>query len=165
MTRQKKSRKSGPLAPRKVDRLSVPKVASTPKKAKGKGRPAGSRLAPVKPKEISNQKVPGSTDPRHGSKKPIPLAVSKAALTPAEAFAAIEDDERLQSLLARIEDGQVLNKTDQAYVDSQLERYQALAAELGIDLEAEDDDREDDDDWEYDTSDMLDEDLPDLDKS
>lgn len=163
MTRQKKSRKPGPLAPRKVERSSVPRAVGAPKKEKGKGLPAGSRMAPQKNARMMNNDQVQVKDPRHGSKQPISLSIPQRKLPPEQEFAAIENDEKLQTLLARIEDGHILNKTEQAYVDSQLERYRVLATELGIDLD-EGDEAEDDEHWEYDTSDMLDDDEADFDK-
>lgn len=59
-------------------------------------------------------------------------------------FARLENDPRLQDLLARLDAGDTIAPEDQVWVDQQLDRYQQLADELGVDLETED--AEDDED-------------------
>ncbi|HHB1426896.1 TPA: Der GTPase-activating protein YihI [Serratia odorifera] len=96
-------------------------------------------------------------DPRIGSKTPVPLlvegkvkakpqskpkAVAKPRLTPEEELAKLENDERLDALLDRIDDGETLSAEDQAYVDQTLDRIDALMEQLGIELGDDDDDEE-----------------------
>ncbi len=157
MTRQKKTRKSGPLAVRKAERPETKQQKGKAGKEKGKGLPSGARYATTNAQHAGKDSTDSKRDPRHGSKKPIALAVQPKAMKPAEEFAWIENDKKLQGLLTQLEDGLVLNKKDQVYVDTQLQRYQELANQLGIDLNEADEDE--DDDWEYDTSDMLDDEL------
>ncbi|WP_185960734.1 Der GTPase-activating protein YihI [Aliidiomarina halalkaliphila] len=163
MTRQKKTRKSGPLALRKAERPEAKQQKGKAGKDKGKGLPSGARYAVGKPSSAGTAGAASKADPRHGSKKPIALKVKPKAMSPEKEFEWIENDQKLQGLLAQLENGIVLNKNDQAYVDTQLARYQELADRLGIEI----DDSDDDEDWEYDTSDMLDEALeedPDFDR-
>lgn len=154
MTRIKKSRKPGPLAPRKVERTPTDAKKTEPKgKDKGKGQKPGSRYGVQSQKLHGAAKGKNTSDPRLGSKKPIALKVAAQALTPEQEFAQLENDRKLQDLLTKLESGYVLNKADQAYVDEKLSRYQELAEQLGIDLDELDDDwDEGDDNVEYETS-------------
>ncbi|ANI29799.1 GTPase activator [Yersinia entomophaga] len=93
-------------------------------------------------------------DPRIGSKVPVPLVVegkvkakpaapkpvAKPRLTPEEELAKLENDERLDALLDRLDNDEVLSKEDQAYVDLTLDRIDALMEQLGIELGDDEDD-------------------------
>lgn len=126
---------------------------------KRSGNATGSRSNPVaesqKPSSSNKNK-----DPRIGSKKPIALggdAVAakpakpakapkvqpekKPRLTPQEELAMLENDERLDALLDRLENGESLSAEDQAWLDQALDRIDVLMEQLGIAL---DDDVEDD---------------------
>lgn len=124
---------------------------------KRRGLASGSRTQ----NDSANQKnKTGSEpkDPRIGSKVPIALVVDakvKAAkpqpkpkaekplrLTPEEELAKLENDERLDALLDRLDDGATLSAEDQAYVDQTLDRIDALMAQLGIELGDEDDEEQ-----------------------
>ncbi|MCH8501011.1 MAG: GTPase-activating protein [Aliidiomarina sp.] len=150
MTRIKKSRKPGPLAPRKVERPQDAAAKPAPKsKEKGKGQKAGSRYA-VSQQTKSSTAAKNQRDARLGSKKPIALGAAAAkAMTPEQEFRQLENDRKLQDLLVKLEAGYVLNKIDQHYVDEKLDRYQELAAQLGIDLDAFDEDDDNDANEEY----------------
>ncbi|MCH8493178.1 MAG: GTPase-activating protein [Idiomarina sp.] len=146
MTRMKKTRKSGPLAAKKADRKPTPSVSTPKQKEKGKGRAAGSRYSgEQKQNQAESARTQG--DARVGSKTPVPLTVTKKPQSAKQEFAELENNSRLQTLLEQMENGEILKKADQQWVDVQLARYQELAEQLGIDLDAED---EDDDDFEYD---------------
>ncbi|REF26700.1 hypothetical protein BDD26_1373 [Xenorhabdus cabanillasii] len=120
-----------------------------------RGNPAGSRH-----KDNSNQKKQSGTkqerDPRIGSKVPVPLSIGEKAavkkpvaekpkatpkphLSPQEELEMLENDERLDSLLARLEQGEKLSQEENAYVDSMLDRIDVLMEQLGIELEDDDD--------------------------
>ena len=134
--------------------------------AKRKGLKAGSRQAAAQ--DNSGTKQTGQKkDPRIGSRKPVPLVVaeskkpavskpSKASKTPEQIaeqlakqqqlkleqeLAAIENDERLNLLLDRLDDGQSVSADDEAWLDARLARHQELLAELGIDDEDDDDEQ------------------------
>lgn len=112
--------------------------------------------------EGSNKKGHSQTqekDPRVGSKVPVPLVIEsqvkaksmpkpveknvvKPRLTPEEELAKLENDERLDALLDRLDNDEVLNKEDQAYVDLTLDRIDALMEQLGIELGDDEDDVE-----------------------
>ncbi|WP_349844108.1 Der GTPase-activating protein YihI [Pantoea dispersa] len=98
-----------------------------------------------------------SADPRVGSKKPVALVADgktlpekkvakpkpkaeKVRLTPQEELAKLENDERLDTLLDRLESGETLSAEDQAWLDETLDRIDELMETLGIAL---DDDAED----------------------
>ncbi len=99
-------------------------------------------------------------DPRIGSKKPVPLIAATAVvkkpkpvdqqifiptktLSAAEELDLLENDERLDELLQRLERDETLAPAEQGYVDKTLDRIDELMTLLGIELD--DDDEEDDD--------------------
>ncbi|RUO43654.1 hypothetical protein CWE15_00175 [Aliidiomarina taiwanensis] len=150
MTRKRKTRKIGPVGvrstPKEERKQSLPTKGK--KISERKGLPSGSRFSPKNKGESDHaQNRSGSDDPRHGSKKPVPLVmpeqVKKAPadrqLDPTEELAMLENDDRLQDFLTALEEGETLHVEDQAWVDEQLARYQQLVEELGIDLDDEDD--------------------------
>lgn len=159
MTRVKKSRKTGPLAPSKA----ATKPWETPKgkpssgktTRKSKGHQPGSRFNPnMGQQSAGRNSQPALQDPRHGSKKPIPLVTlatatdSKPLLVAQDAayaeLQALENDARLHELLDKIDQEIPLTDAEQAYVDECTERFAELADQLGLDLD-DDDDEEDDD--------------------
>lgn len=146
MTRRKKSRKPGPLAPAKKPKDTSASVDSSRGKKKGKGLKPGQRHSSTATKQSASQSRSQQPDPRKGSRRKIPLvSVASAAtvsqLTPAEELKRLEQDETLQALVTRFEQGEELSDAEQQYLDEKSERYEQLATELGIDLE-------DDDDWD-----------------
>lgn len=157
MTRKKKTRKTGPLAAPKKSKDEIKRSAPEPSKHKGKGKKPGSRfnVADTKP-SATGKGAKATDDPRFGSKKPIqlvsvssshdaPKAASSFNRAAAEAeLQALENDPRLQRLLAAIEAGEDLSAADEAYVDERTERFEQLAQQLGLSL----DDDEDDEEWE-----------------
>lgn len=93
-------------------------------------------------------------DPRIGSKVPVPLIISDKQQTitaivsaseeeryssPQEELAVLENDSRLDTLLARLEQGEDLTTEEQGYVDSTLDRIDVLMEMLGIELDDEGD--------------------------
>src|SRR5690554_1404010 len=94
MTRAKKSRKTGPLAPSKA--VKKPREAPKGKPSSGKaprsgeGHKPGCRLTPAMSQATAaSTGRRGRPDPRHGSKKPIPLV---ALATPGKSVAALKRD-------------------------------------------------------------------------
>lgn len=99
-------------------------------------------------------------DPRLGSKKPVPLIVednkavatrpakpkapeAKVKLSPEQELTMLEQDDRLDSLLARLEDGETITEQEQEYIDNCLDRIDELMTILGIELvEEEEEDEE-----------------------
>ena len=130
--------------------------------AKRKGLKAGSRQAAAAEKGAANS-AGQKKDPRIGSRKPVPLVVAesqkKAVSKPAkpnkspehlakhqhlkleQELAAIENDERLNLLLDRLDDGQSVSAEDEAWLDTKLARHQELLAELGIDDEEDEEEQ------------------------
>ena len=130
--------------------------------AKRKGLKAGSRQAAAAEKGAANA-AGQKKDPRIGSRQPVPLVVAesqKAAVSkPAkpskspeqiaeqqqlkleQELAAIENDERLNLLLDRLDDGQSVSAEDEAWLDTKLARHQELLAELGIDDEEDEEEQ------------------------
>ena len=132
--------------------------------AKRKGLKAGSRQAAAAEKGAANA-AGQKKDPRIGSRKPVPLVVAesqkKAVSKPAKPnkspeqiaeqlakqqqlkleLAAIENDERLNLLLDRLDDGQSVSAEDEAWLDTKLARHQELLAELGIDDEEDEEEQ------------------------
>ncbi|MNU03314.1 Der GTPase-activating protein YihI [compost metagenome] len=58
----------------------------------------------------------------------------------------LENDERLDALLERLEEGETLNAEEQAWVNAKLDRIDALMEELGISYEDDEDEEEKGDD-------------------
>ncbi|MCW7761293.1 Der GTPase-activating protein YihI [Photorhabdus luminescens] len=100
-------------------------------------------------------------DPRLGSKVPVPLIVgeqptkpivakpkaeAKPRLSPQEELAMLENDDRLDALLERLENGESLSKEEHDYIDSTLDRIDALMETLGIKLDEEESEEEKQDD-------------------
>ncbi|MDC9597571.1 Der GTPase-activating protein YihI [Xenorhabdus anantnagensis] len=128
------------------------------KKRRGNGNPTGSRSngdGSNKNRSVGKQEK----DPRIGSKVPVPLIVGEKAakvksaikpaveeqkprLSPREELEMLENDERLDDLLARLEQDEKLSQEDNDYVDNTLDRIDTLMEELGINLEEEDDKEE-----------------------
>jgi uncharacterized protein len=132
---------------------------------KRKGLKAGSRQTAEQEKSGLNT---GTTrkDPRVGSRKPVALVVEavkkpaavkpvKASKTPEQIaeqqakqlqskleqeLATIENDERLNLLLDRLDDGKSISADDEVWLDARLARHQELLVELGIDDDDEDED-------------------------
>ena len=131
---------------------------------KRKGLKAGSRQA-VEQQTSGIKSGSGSKDPRVGSRKPVALVVEPAkkpvAAKPAKAvktaeqiaeqqakqlqlkleqeLAAIENDERLNLLLDRLDDGLSVSVDDEAWLDARLARHQELLVALGMDDDDDDD--------------------------
>ena len=114
--------------------------------------------APGRVRQPENKSAAAAKDPRIGSKVPVALVVdetkvkakpqpkpkaeAKPRLSPEEELAKLENDERLNALLDRIDDGETLNAEDQAYVDKTLDRIDVLMDVLGIELGEDDDEEE-----------------------
>ena len=123
---------------------------------KHRGHAAGSR-ATGGDAASAGKKQGQQQDPRIGSKKPIALGVTdvqvkkpkqhkpkveKPMLTPQAELDLLENDERLDALLERLEEGETLNAEEQAWVNAKLDRIDALMAELGIAYEDDEDEEE-----------------------
>ncbi|MCX8959563.1 Der GTPase-activating protein YihI [Erwinia psidii] len=149
-----------PAAKRKTRDQINSEARDRKREKKQRGNASGSRANPVTSEKTGGQ-VTKEKDPRIGSKKPIALggdaqSVKKAAkptrsrsgaekaprLTPEEELAKLENDERLDALLDRLESGEALKAEDQAWLDQTLDRIDVLMEQLGIAL---DDDAEADD--------------------
>ncbi|MGQ3905141.1 Der GTPase-activating protein YihI [Mixta calida] len=127
---------------------------------KRRGHAAGSRANP-----IAQQNGKGNAnkekDPRIGSKKPVPLlkegvtvakpikkapVQQKPLMSPEGELAKLENDERLDALLDRLENGEVLSAEEQAWLDQTLDRIDVLMEQLGIGMDDDDADEEADED-------------------
>lgn len=130
---------------------------------KQRGNASGSRANPQGTAGKGGQSSKAN-DPRIGSKKPIPLVAgepvktaspkktarpvkeAKVTLSPEEELATLENSERLDTLLDRLEKGEALSAEDQAWLDETLDRIDELMEQLGIEMdgEAEDEQAEED---------------------
>jgi ribosome assembly protein YihI (activator of Der GTPase) len=124
---------------------------------KHRGHAAGSR-ASESGASGSSAKNRQQKDPRIGSKTPIPLGVTdtpvtkqhkpkseKPMLSPQAELDMLENDERLDALLERLEEGETLNAEEQSWVDAKLDRIDELMQKLGLSY---DDDEEEDEEEE-----------------
>lgn len=156
MGRSKKSRKVGLIGVRKDPdfKPSERRNSEAPRPKKHKGKPAGSRNN-VESQSSGGGRRQENKDPRHGSKKPISLEKQQAPnnptpavqkrkyATPEQELAALEADQRLASLLDKLDDDQSITKAEQAYVNEKMARHRVLCDLLGI---VEDDDEGDEND-------------------
>lgn len=151
--------KKKPVAKRKTRDEINTEARDRKRDKKHRGNASGSRANPVTA-ENKNGGKNKDQDPRIGSKKPVALgaasaqpqsakksakpakaaAEKKPKLAPEEELAMLENDERLDELLDRLEKGETLKAEDQAWLDQTLDRIDVLMEQLGIAL---DDDVED----------------------
>lgn len=148
---------SKPAKARRKSREEIDQEARDRKRQKKhRGHSAGSRAnggSQAKAGQGSGQ----PKDPRIGSKKPVALGVTEAPaakpkqhkpksekpmLTPQAELDMLENDERLDALLERLEEGESLSAEEQSWVNEKLDRIDALMEQLGI---AYDDDEENED--------------------
>lgn len=142
---------------KKKSRVELDQEARERKRLKKRrGLASGSRTQ-VESVNQKNKADAQTKDPRIGSKVPVALVVeakpktkpqpkpkaeAKPRLSPEEELAKLENDERLDALLDRIDDGETLSAEDQSYVDQTLDRIDALMEQLGIELGDDEDDEE-----------------------
>ncbi|WP_300321583.1 Der GTPase-activating protein YihI [Idiomarina sp.] len=137
MTRRKKTRKTGPLAPSKQPKDKRPSEVSTKGKKKGKGLRPGQRHLEHQKAGVAQSKSTDEKDPRIGSRRKIELV-----MTPDQELQQLQNDERLQRLVERFEEGETLSADDQRYLDEKSERYETLVSKLGYELDDDWDDEE-----------------------
>ncbi|WP_133405331.1 Der GTPase-activating protein YihI [Parashewanella tropica] len=148
MARSKKTRKVGDSAPKNAPRTKKAERIVSKKKRKT-GKASGNRHNEVTLKKSSPTYDP-SKDPRHGSKKAIPLTVepkteTKVAKTASklpkmndeQRLLSLEEDPRLNQLLDQLEEGRTLSAEDQQWLDIQLDEIERLMKKLGLDEQAE----------------------------
>ena len=150
MSAKQPSRK--PTGKRKESDASAQEGRERKRAARRKGLKAGTRQQVAEPKRNKGNKQ--AQDPRLGSRKPVALIVDDKQskpqpaqvarekilkLTPEQELAAIENDDRLNDFLDRLDEGETLSAADQAWVDQRVDRYQELMDELGI-IDDEDED-------------------------
>ena len=120
---------------KKKSRVELDQEARERKRLKKRrGLASGSRTQ-VESANQKNKADAQTKDPRIGSKVPVALVVeakpkakpqpkpkaeAKPRLSPEEELAKLENDERLDALLDRIDDGETLSAEDQSYVDQTL---------------------------------------------
>ncbi|PMG78688.1 GTPase-activating protein [Shewanella sp. 10N.286.51.B7] len=145
MARSKKSRKGGENGPTQAPRVKKADRKVTGSRKKDNGHKSGSRhneaLIEQQSPHVTTSK---SNDPRHGSKKPVPLMVKavettapvakvkQPKLTDEQKLLKLEDDPRFNNLLDLLEEGKDLSADDQKWLDSQLAKMEALMEKLGI---------------------------------
>jgi hypothetical protein len=153
----KKTRTPGQLGARKESRENAEQSRERKRKAKRKGLAPGSRH------NQGGESGGGGAarvqkDPRLGSKKPVALIKDEAkaapvvakvaklkALTPEQELEQLENNERLNTLLDRVDAGEKLGKDDAAWLDQTLARHQQLLEQLGL-LDDEDEEPEEGED-------------------
>ncbi len=172
MTRQKKKRSAGSNGLRHLpaDEARKQRAPKEQTKKKGSGLKSGNRNSQLEANKPAQQNTAQqSSDPRHGSKKPVELQPSavtqkeqslppvtipkaslvkarEAALTPEQELAQIESDAYLQQLLERVENDEILKGKDAKYFNAKTARLELLLKQLGLDSEEEDTAAEQDDD-------------------
>ncbi|GGD28857.1 Der GTPase-activating protein YihI [Franconibacter pulveris 1160] len=146
--------KSGAKAHRKTREEINQEARDRKREKKHRGHAPGSRATGA----TAGSKGKGGAqakDPRIGSKKPIPLGVTEAPakkqpkpksekpmLSPQAELDMLENDERLDSLLERLEEGETISAEDQAWVDAKLDRIDELMQQLGLSYDDDDEEEE-----------------------
>ncbi|MFB2649989.1 MULTISPECIES: Der GTPase-activating protein YihI [Shewanella] len=151
MSRSKKTRKGGENSPKLQPRVKKQDRAEVTGKRAEKGNKSGSRHnEALIQAQAPQKKAAQSKDPRHGSKKPVALALPTATEKPAtpkvkqpkltdeQKLLKLEEDPRLNQLLDMLEEGRNLSNDDQQWLDQQLNKIEALMIKLGISDELED---------------------------
>ncbi|MEB6607925.1 MULTISPECIES: Der GTPase-activating protein YihI [Aeromonas] len=153
-----------PTGKRKESDASAQEGRERKRAAKRKGLKAGSRQQVEQAGKKSGTKQ--AKDPRIGSRKPVALIVDEKSskpvapkavkektlvMTPEQELASIENDDRLNDLLDRLDAGETLDAAEQAWVDQRVDRYQELMDELGI-IDTDEDEDGDFDNVEYEES-------------
>ena len=121
---------------------------------KHRGHAAGSR-ASGSGESGASAKNKQQKDPRIGSKTPVPLGVTDAPVTrqhkpksekpmlsPQAELDLLENDERLDALLERLEEGETLTAEEQSWVDAKLDRIDELMQKLGLSYDDEEEEEE-----------------------
>lgn len=150
-----------PAKARRKSREEIDQEARDRKRQKKhRGHSAGSRASGGEQAQGSKGSAQ-QKDPRIGSKKPIALGVTqvqtakpkqpkpkseKPMLTPQAELDMLENDERLDALLERLEEGETLSAEEQSWVNAKLDRIDALMEELGIAYEDDEEEEEKTDD-------------------
>lgn len=159
MTRQKKTRKAGPLGFKKEDSQkrtsrNIDQLFSK----KLKGNKPGSRHNPEEIKKDTQSTAQENKDKRHGSKKPISLdsthvenevqkepvfqrdmkpmaklVKEKPEISPELELQNLETEERFLALVDLVEEGKELDSKDTKYFNKCMKRHQELTQILGID--------------------------------
>lgn len=145
MARSKKTRKGGENGPKFAPRVKKADRKDAEGKRGETGRKSGSRHNEALLKKSAPSNAGKSTDPRHGSKKPVALApavkISKVVeqdkpkqpkMTDEQKLLKLEDDPRLNSLLDMLEEGRDLSAEDQKWLDAQLDKMEHLMNRLGL---------------------------------
>jgi ribosome assembly protein YihI (activator of Der GTPase) len=120
-----------PIALGKLITQAEKDKAEKAKQAKAKAKQKSLKSAP-----IANVRFIENVDVELSEKQEI----ISAALTPEQELDAIEQDETLQTILAKQEDDIALTEEEINYYNDMMDRHQALSAELGFDEEDESDD-------------------------
>ena len=146
MSRSKKTRKSNENAPKSAPRTKKHERVLAGKKQVA-GNKAGSRHNASMIENQANGGNAKSSDPRHGSKKPVQLNIVKEKqveskpkgpkLTDEQKLLKLEEDPRLNSLLDMLEEGKNLNQDDQKWLNKQLTQIETLLDKLGLSDEEE----------------------------
>lgn len=149
-----------PTGKRKESDTSAQEGRERKRAAKRKGLKSGSRQQLEQSGKNDGKQA---KDPRIGSRKPVALILTekttksvvtkpvkerKLVMTPEQELASIENDDRLNDLLDRLDAGETLEAAEQTWVDQRVDRYQELMDELGI-IDTDDDE---DDDGSFDES-------------
>lgn len=167
MTRQKKSRKVAEIRVKSKDTRSEKPTQDRRKKAP-KGQKSGTRNSLVENVDVQVTSSGIKKDPKHGSKKPIPLikttdqtkvekeivhSTSKPSaklnkakvdvIPPDVELTDIESDETLIALVERVEDGELLTGKEAKYFNKMMDRHAELLKILGVEDEDETEDEVD----------------------
>ena len=109
---------------------------------KHRGHAAGSRATGGDTASAAKKTIPlGVTESAPAIKQHKPKS-EKPMLSPQAELDLLENDERLDALLERLEEGGTLNAEEQTWVDAKLDRIDELMQQLGLSYDDDEDEEE-----------------------
>ncbi|MEY8213415.1 MAG: Der GTPase-activating protein YihI [Colwellia sp.] len=165
---EKRTRKTTGKVAGNRQKEAMPEQTNSNQQGANKDPRLGNKTPIVLGKMVTKAEKPKQVKAKQNSQKSAAIAsvrfventdievLPNEALTPEQELDAIEQDETLQTILAKQEDDIALTEQEVDYYNEKMERHQALSAELGLDEDASDSDEPNSADSEDDLWDKLD---------
>ncbi|MEY8253237.1 MAG: Der GTPase-activating protein YihI [Colwellia sp.] len=147
---EKRTRKTTGKVAGNRQKEAMPEQTNSNQQGTNKDPRLGNKTPIVLGKMVTKAEKPKQVKAKQNSQKSAAIAsvrfventdievLPKEALTPEQELDAIEQDETLQTILAKQEDDIALTEQEVDYYNEKMERHQALSAELGLDEDASD---------------------------
>ena len=165
---EKRTRKTTGKVAGNRQKEAMPEQTNSNQQGANKDPRLGNKTPIVLGKMVTKAEKPKQVKAKQNSQKSAAIAsvrfventdievLPNEALTPEQELDAIEQDETLQTILAKQEGDIALTEQEVDYYNEKMERHQALSAELGLDEDASDSDEPNSADSEDDLWDKLD---------